>query len=284
MALSYHTAGATNMNAGSWSDAIGFATSATLIVSSQTSQTIAGFDGSIAGIGQISYLDLRRLFSGTIGSTAAPLKCGASTRVLNDTGGGTLYLQAANDTTGGSAANTIALSQHLGPSTATLIGGTFTQVQVGAGNVTIGAGTVVTTLIVTGGTCTVEYNATAITTIRVRGGGKLILRRQVTTIKTDGRSVITYDDSGTITTAEIGDGSTWNHLQGNITTADIAGVFSATNLKADATIGGTSLTWYNTSVFFSAATSGATLTQQNVTNILGGIQSTQSGGAGVPIP
>lgn len=162
MALSYLTAGATNMNAGSWSDAIGFATSATLIVSSQTSQTIAGFDGSIAGIGQISYLDLRRLFSGTIGSTAAPLKCGASTRIWNDMGGGTLYLQAANDTTGGSAANTIALYQHSGPSTAILIGGTFTQVQVGAGNVTIGAGTVVTTLYVTGGTVTVEDNATAI--------------------------------------------------------------------------------------------------------------------------
>lgn len=284
MALSYLTPGALNMNAGSWSDGIGFATSATLIVSNQSAQTIAGFDGSVAGIGQISYLDLRGLFSGTIGSTASPLKCGASTRVWNNMSGGTLYLQAANDTTGGSAANTIALYQHSGPSTATLIGGTFTQVQVGNGNVTIGSGTVVTTLIVTGGTVTVEDNATAITTLVVSGGGKLILRRQVTTVTTDGLSVITYDDTSAITTATIGAGSTWNHLQGNITTATIRGAFNASGLKADATIGGTSLTWYNTATFVSAAVGGATLTQSNVTNILGGYQSATTSGAGVPIP
>lgn len=284
MALSYLTAGALNMNAGSWSDGIGFATSATLIVSSQSAQTIAGFDGSIAGIGQISYLDLRSLFSGTIGSAASPLKCGASTRVWNNMGGGTLYLQAANDTTGGSAANTIALYQHTGPSTATLIGGTFTQVQISSGNVTIGSGTVVTTLYVSGGVVTIEDNATAITTVVVTGSGRVTCRRQVTTVTTSGSGQFSYDDTGAVTTATIEAGSFWTHLQGNITTAVIRGAFNASGLKADATIGGTSLTWWNTATFTSAALGGATLTQSNVTNILGGYQSAFTGGGGVPIP
>lgn len=284
MALSYLTAGATNMNAGSWSDGIGFATSATLIVSSQTAQTVAGFDASIAGIGQISYLDLRHLFSGTIGSVASPLKCGASTRVWNAMSGGTLYLQAANDTTGGSTANTIALYQHSGQSTAYLVGGTFTQVQIGAGVVTIGSSAVVTTLYVTGGTVTIEDNATAITTVVVSGSGKVVCRRQVTTITTSGGGQFSYDDTGAITTATIEAGSIWTHLQGNITTAIIRGRFDASGLKADATIGGTSVTWFNTATFVSAAVGGATLTQSNVTNILGGYQSATTSGGGVPIP
>jgi len=284
MALSYLTDGALNMNAGSWSDGIGFATTATLIVSSATSQTVAGFDASVAGIGQISYLDLRPLFSGTIGSAASPLKCGASTRVWNAMSGGTLYLQAANDTTGGSAANTIALYQHSGPSTANLSGGTFTQIQVGAGVVNIGASAVVTTLYVTGGTVNIADNATAITTVVVSGSGKVICNRQVRTVTTSGGAQFTYNDTSAVTTATIEAGSIWNHFQGNITTAVIRGTFNASGLKADATIGGTSLTWFNTATFVSAAVGGATLTQSNVTNILGGIQNTMTGGGGVPVP
>ena len=284
MALSYLTAGALNMDAASWAEGIGFATSATLIVSSQSAQTIAGFDGSVAGIGQISYLDLRSLFSGTIGSTASPLKCGASTRVWNNMSGGTLYLQAANDNTGGSAVNTIALYQHTGPSTAILSGGTFTQVQVSSGTVTIGSGTVVTTLYVSGGVVTIADNATAITTVVVTGSGRVTCNRQVTTVTTSGSGQFIYDDTGAVTTATIEAGSFWTHLQGNITTAVIRGAFNASGLKADATVGGTSLTGCNTATFTSAALGGATLTQSNVTNILGGYQSAYTGGGGVPIP
>jgi hypothetical protein len=272
------------MAAGSWSDGIGFALSATLIVSSQTGQTVTGFDASTAGIGQISYLDIRPLFSGSIGSAASPLKMGASTRVWNAASGGTLYLQAANDTTGGSSANTIALYQHSGQSTATLVGGTFTQVQVSAGVVTIGSGTVVTTLRVSGGTVTVEDNATAITTYECTGSGKVIMQRQITTGTADGLSTTTYDDSGAITTCTVGSGATWNHLQGNITTAVFRGTINTGGLKADATFGGTSLTWWNTATLVTPAVGGATLTQSNVTNILGGYQAATTSGGGVPIP
>lgn len=289
MAIDYLTSGATNMNVGSWvliggGAGTGIVTAATLVVSSSTAQTITGYDGSVAGIGQISYMDIRPPFSGTIGSTATPLKIGASTRVWNAASGGTLYLQAANDTTGGSAANTIALYQHSSSGTAYLMGGTFTQVQIGSGNVTIGSSAVVTTLYVTGGTVTIEDNATAITTMNITGSGKVVCSRQVTTASLSGSAQCTYDDTGAITTLSSFSGSNWTHMQGNITTATISGVFNAGNLKADATVGGTSLTWYNTATYISPAVGGATLTQSNVTNILGGYQSAYTGGGGVPIP
>lgn len=284
MAITYLNAGSITMAAAAWSDGIGFANASTNVISSQTAQTVTTALDYSTGIGQIGYLDIRPPFSGTIGSTASPLKIGASTRVWNAASGGTLYLQAANDTTGGSAANTIALYQHSSPGTAVLVGGTFTQVQVGTGNVTIGSGAVVTTLYVTGGTVTIQDNATAITTMNITGSGKVICSRQVTTVSISGSAQCTYDDAGAITTLSAFSGSNWTHMQGNITTATISGVFNAGNLKSDATVGGTSLTWYNTATYISPAVGGATLTQSNVTNILGGYQTAFTGGGGVPIP
>lgn len=289
MAIDYLTSGATNMNTGSWvliggGAGTGIVTAATLVVSSATAQTVAGFDGSVAGIGQISYMDIRPPFSGTIGSAASPLKIGASTRVWNAASGGTLFLQAANDTTGGSSANTIALYQHSSPGTASLLGGTFTQVQVGNGSVIIGASAVVTTLYVTGGTVTIDDNATAITTMNITGSGKVICRRQVTTASLSGSAQCTYDDTGTITTLSAFAGSNWTHMNGNITTATISGIFNAGNLKADATMGGSSLTWYNTATYVSPAVGGAALTLSNETKILGGYQTAITSGSGVLVP
>jgi hypothetical protein len=282
MAIAYLNDGSTTMAALAWSDATGFAAGATLVISSASAQTITTAVDQSA-VAQIDYLNIRRLFSGTIGSSASPLRTGATGTIWNDAGGGTLYLEAANIAGGGSA-NTIAKYQHSSPGTAVLSGGTITQIEVSAGNVTIGASVVCTTLYVTGGQVTIEDNATAITTMTITGSGRVICRRQVTTAQISGSTSCTYDDAGTITTLTVLSGSTWVHWRGDVTTAVISGTFNAGNLRANATMGGTSLTWIFPAMYVSPSIGGAVLTQSNVTNILGGYQTAFTGGGGVPVP
>lgn len=282
MAIAYLNDGSTTLAAAAWSDATGFAAGATLVINSASAQSITTAVDQSA-VAQVDYLNIRRLFSGTIGSASSPLRTGATSTIWNDAGGGTLYLEAAN-IAGGGAANTIAKYQHSANGTAVLSGGTITQIEVSAGVVQIGASVVCTTLYVTGGTVTIEDNATAITNVTITGSGKVICRRQVTNAQISGSASCTYDDSGTITSLSALAGSTWTHWRGDVTTAVVSGTFNAGSLRANATVGGTSLTWIYPAVYVSPSIGGATLTQSNVTNILGGYQTAFTGGGGVPIP
>ena len=67
MAIAYLNEGATSDAAGNWSDATGYANAATLVVNSDTAQTIsAGLDYSALGTG-IASLDIRWPFRGSYG-------------------------------------------------------------------------------------------------------------------------------------------------------------------------------------------------------------------------
>ena len=77
MAIAYLNEGATSLAAANWSDAIGFANAAQLVINKPGAQSIqTSLDQSALGTG-IEYLDIFAPFSGTIGGTGGSLRCDA---------------------------------------------------------------------------------------------------------------------------------------------------------------------------------------------------------------
>lgn len=271
MALAYLTEGSATVAAGAWSDAIGFAAAATLIIDRMTAQTIdTALDQS--AVAQINYLKIGRGFSGTIGTLASPLKCGALSAALNamgvfnDAAGGTLYLHAANIAGAGSA-NTIAYYSQSGMGRAFLVGGAFTTIDVGSGYCEVGQSATCPTVNVGGGEVFID-SGTAATTLNIYGG-KVRTKRQFTTINNYGGTLI-YDISATITTGVCGSTARWDHRGGDITTMTIAGALTVENLNRSCTIGVTALTTWPKANINRTTPSTVSATFSNETKVAGG--------------
>jgi len=154
MAIAYLNEGAVSLAAANWSDATGFANAATLVIAAG-SQSITGsldWSGLTAGI---DTLDIGPQFTGRIGSpSAGPLKFDAdesvTNRVVYNAGGGVLYLAAAGDN------SIISNFWKSSPGAAYLMAGTFTNVILGEGPLSVNGSTVVDNAYLKGGNSTFE--------------------------------------------------------------------------------------------------------------------------------
>jgi len=268
MANAYHVPGSTSMAAAAWDDGIGFAQDATLIFDAPhgENQDVNLFCDQSA-LPQVTSLDFQPTFSGSIGTTANPLKTGAKTRIQNAAMGGILSLMAAC-IAGTGAANTIALFIQSGTGRTDLLGGTVTEVQQGAGVINVNSSTVVTTVNHSGGTATYEYNATPITTLTAQTG-MIILKRQVTTL-VNHSALIIYDTVLNCTNFTDGPTAVTDWRGGNIATGNMAGTFTVENATRACTIGSTAFRPWASAKINRNTQAGVAVTFSNETPIAGG--------------
>lgn len=187
MAIAYLAEGSTTLAAAAWSDATGFANDATLVIERGGQTITTALDQSALGTG-INYLQVRRTFTGNIGSSAAgPLKvdadAGSDPNIVYAAAAGSFYLQA-----GGGSALVSRMECNTGGQLR-LVGGTFTNVDMLRGAMSANGSTVITNLFVTGGEATIEDNATAITNLEIFGG-TVTLRRGATNVTMRGGRLI----------------------------------------------------------------------------------------------
>lgn len=260
MAVAYLTEGATDFAAANWSDATGFgAATPTLVIEKGSQTVVSSLDQSGLASG-VNYLEVRRTFFGNIGSASAgPLKVdadnGSSPHIYYGAGGGVFYLQAGGNNT------LITTLEVNGAGTAYLQGGTFTTADLLAGTVYANQSTVMTSLYQSGGTATVEYNATALTNLYV-ASGLCVVKRAVTNAIIGGGTVIVDIDSGSFgATTFTMTGGVLVLRSGNIPNWTwIAGELRASELRRDATIAGTAATVYPLARGVLQRAPGATLT------------------------
>lgn len=147
--------GAVSLAAANWSDATGGQEDAILSIPSGSQSITGGLDMSAVTNGMDRF-DVLPQFTGRIGSpSAGPLKLRLSDGVTNrfnyNAGGGVLYLQAA-----GTGANTISNFWKSSPGAAYLMGGTFTDLILGEGPLSVNGSTVVDNAYLKGGNSTFE--------------------------------------------------------------------------------------------------------------------------------
>lgn len=105
--------------------------------------------------------------------------------------------------------------------------GTIATLTVYSGEVEIGSGCVVTTLIIHGGTVVMAANATAVTTLNLKGGA-MHSRRTCTTINAEG-GFMALRDAAASTTANIRGTAQFNHQStGTVTTCNLDGAATLT--------------------------------------------------------
>jgi hypothetical protein len=200
MAIAYLNEGAISLAAANWSDATGFANAATLVISSGSQTITTSLDQSTLTAG-IDTLDILPGFTGRIGGSGyGSLKVDAdestTNRIIYNAGGGSAYFQASGDN---SIISNFWMSS-LG--SAYLTGGTFSNVVLGQGSLSVDSTTVLTDPIFDGGAAVVQAG-TAATSLTVRGGSH-VWKRGATTINVYGRGRLNIDCAGTaITTLNI---------------------------------------------------------------------------------
>lgn len=253
MAVATLTDGALNMNAGSWSDATGFAAGSTLIVP-RGSQNIAGFDASAIAAGL--YTRIERPFVGNIGASGTPLivsmtdgsaaqkkttvvGAGGNTEgyFYYGAGGGSLFLKGY---TGGIDNLVVDTFGTLG-----LIGGTMTWTNIASGTVQANGATTMVNTEIHGGVYTADAltSGSAPTTLDVYNGS-VILNRPGGTINLYGGTLTIDNDSATATTAITLYGGTLIVIAGDITALTPKdGTFDATSARKPIAIGTRNRGW-----------------------------------------
>lgn len=185
MALAYHVGG-NSLAAASFDDATGFADDATLIIESGQQAITADLDSGAGLTNGISYLDIRRGYTGQIGGAGASMETKfrstytANPQIVLD--GATLYLTCTN------TCNWILLLS----GKLVLVAGTAALVEQAGGELVVAAGATITTLDQAGG----EYidlatSSNAITTGHVAGVAHF--RRTVTTANVHEGSSAKFD-------------------------------------------------------------------------------------------
>lgn len=216
MAVAYLTEGATDLAAGNWSDATGFADSATLVINSG-SQTITNtLQPSLAN--GIDYLDVLPGFSGNIGGSGGSLCVETRASLYNEAtvdprirywaSGGTFYYSGAG---AGAAGDACHFWQQDGGGRGYLTG-TYTQrnIHLQNGTLDVGANVAGETAYVwyfAGGSATVQYNATGAFTYRVSGGDHIIKRGAQTGLYQTGGSVRLDGQGSTYAATELHGGT-----------------------------------------------------------------------------
>jgi len=235
MAIAYLNEGAVSLAAANWSDATGFANLATLVIASGSQTITTALDQSGLS-GGIDTLDIGPQFTGRIGSpSTGPLKVdadegGSTHRVTYNAGGGVLYLQAAGDN------NLISNFWKSSPGAAYLMGGTFTNVILGEGPLSVNGSTVVTNAYLKGGNSTIEAG-TAFTSLSVYAGTHYT-KRDCATINVYGGTLI-YDvpTTATTTTITVYSGATLRLLSSDaIATLNLEGYADFSQAKVGITI------------------------------------------------
>lgn len=263
MAVIYLTEGSTTLAAAGWSDATGLVADSTAVIDrgAQSIQTNLDFSG-MATHG-INYLEIRAGFSGTIGAATAPLKLCAShntdPHIYYAASAGSLYQSFL--CTVDSDTNTKFEMPYGAGGKAYLIGGTCTTLNVLSSECQVATGCVVTNAVISGGSVTFDYNATAITSLIVLGG-TVVIKRNVTTLTHIGGTVI-YDSenaSPAITTVN-SYGGFLDHRNGNIATWNwYAGAYTNQSLRRDSSIGTTAAAIYPAASGALMRAKGATVT------------------------
>jgi hypothetical protein len=235
MAIAYLNEGAVSLAAANWSDAIGFAEDATLVIPTGSQTVTTSLDQSAVTNG-IDTLDILPGFTGRIGGAGyGSLKLratsGVTNRVVYNAGGGSLYLQAAG------AANTITTFWMSSLGSCYLTGGTFTNLVLGQGSLSVDSTTEVTTPNLNGGSAIVQAG-TAAGTATISGGSH-VWKRGFTTMNVYGRGRITIDAGSTaLTTLSILSPEAEVTLisSGTITTVNNWGRLLADKITRDITI------------------------------------------------
>lgn len=267
MAIAYLNEGAVSLAAANWSDATGLVSSAECVIDKGGQAIVNNLDFSTIATTRVSYLHIRRPFTGSIGSSSVgPLKVNTSSATYYAAGGGSLYLQSA-----GPASNTTVLFEMPTGTggAAYLQGGTFTEARVYGGQCYINASTVVTTLYAMSSSVTVDYNATAITTLYVFPGATVYLKRSVTNVVVIGGTLIIDGDGISITTLRQS-GGVVDHRSGDIPTfTQEGGQYINQSLRRDSTIAGTAATIFpgSTGALMRAPGATVTWTTANITYV-----------------
>lgn len=245
MAYAYLTTGATDLTAASWSDATGFANSATLAIETGSQTIVSSLNQSALGTG-INYLHVMPGFSGDIGSASAgslivDADAGTDPHIMYAASGGQFFLTA-----GGGNTLITRIECNTNGGTLRLTGGIVTNLDMVKGTCTVNASTVVTNAYLVGGSATIEYNATALTILTIKGGTHT-LKRTANTVIMSGGTLYVDIDSGNFgaTSLTMTDGLVVL-LSGNMPVAVyIGGTLDASRLKRAATIAGTSAVVYS---------------------------------------
>lgn len=247
MAVAYLNDGATSLAAGNWTDTIGFANSATLVVDRGGATAFTNTDWSALTQG-IDYFKVLPTFSGALQTASGgPLKFDAdqgTDQLVSMGGSGLLRYQAAGNS------NACTNVENIGSGQLYLQGGTFTAANLCNGSTWVDSSSVVTSAYVTGGNNVIDYNATALTTFE-QTGGYTVLRRLANAIVLNGGTLVLDFDDGAATIGTFGstsvtiNGGTLIWKNGNISNVVWrSGTVIARDLRRSATFGGTSFVLY----------------------------------------
>lgn len=266
MPVAYLNEGSVSLAAANWSDGIGFANSAMLVIERGGQAIVSGLDQSALTVG-IEYLDIRPEFTGSIGSGAASLQCdidaSSSSFLRYAAKSGSLFYRAQGNNS---------LCQRYvqtGSGVATLTGGTVSRIEIASGRLIVNLSTVVTTLYVVGGDVDIQPNATAITNVHVLGG-VVRLSRQATNLYVSG-GVCLYDGQASVTTFEQRGDSVVRWISGDCATARVhSGRLSFRDLRRDASFGSSAFETTPQTVIQRTPASGVALTFGSETRIAGG--------------
>lgn len=191
-------------------------------------QTITGGVNMSAFTTGLAYVTFGPNFYGTI-PASSPLRAdidftdtGANSPVFEyGAGGGSVAFYA------GGGSTTSARTKNISSGELILMGGgTHTKFEQGSGRSLVTTDVIVTTLTCSGGSTTVRYNSTAITTGIIDGGNATIMRSITTLDQAGGMLVVRSDDAGTnapaLTTGRITNG-TFDWRGGDITNLYVYG-------------------------------------------------------------
>lgn len=234
MAIAYLNEGATSDAAANWTDATGFAAAATLVINTNTAQTISG--GLDHSANSIASLDIRWPFKGSYGSEAAgpvifDADGGSPNTVTYDARAGKFFVKAGGNNT------LITNFFHTSPGYVSVQGGIFTNYGQHAGTMTANGATTLTNYGLYGGSAVLDALSTgsAYTLIDAWAGG-LDLARDGTTLNIDGANVVKSDGTGTTTTVNLRRGYLEWRI-GTITTLNYyGGDFNPANATRDVTV------------------------------------------------
>lgn len=245
MPVAYLNDGATSLAAANFSDATGFATNAELVIGGATTGIISDLDQSGVATG-INSLIVGPSFNGTIGNeSVGPLIVDADdvtgvwtsaaptpAKVVYNATGGSWRLRAG----GGSAVISNAFMDAPG-ATWFWTGGTFTTSNFYRGTANVNSSTTLVTANVDGGSVTIEYKASGLTTLNIYAGTVTCKRPASTIINLYNGTLILDDDGATATVAITQTGGNFIHVAGNVTTHNAyAGTYTAARLRKVATI------------------------------------------------
>lgn len=238
MAIAFLNEGATSDAAANWSDATGYAAAATLVINSDTAQTISG--GLDNSANSIASLDIRWPFRGSYGSeTAGPVifDCdGGSPNTVNyDARAGKFFVKAGGNNT------LITTFNHTSPGAVYAMGGIFTTFGQQRGTFNANGATTLTEYGIWGGSATLDTLSTgsASTTINA-WAGNLVCKRNMTTLNVWNASVVKSDNTSGATTVNMYGGylewwlgtiTTFNYYGGELNLANITRDTTITTLN-----------------------------------------------------